>query len=110
MSGTQERELLKLIAEKDVEINQLRHTIGTDIMAGVVIEQEKEIQKLKDSFLMSEEARTEWLKTFDGYKLTILKLNQQVAEARKLISHFGWTSSEDTAVIRAAEQCLEKTS
>jgi len=35
------------------------------------------------------------------------EIADMITEAKKLIEHFGWTSSEDTAVLREAQRWLK---
>jgi hypothetical protein len=68
-------------------------------MQAAFAEKDAQIAKLKKSFLQTEESRMAWLSEFDNYR-------KRLAEARVLIGCIGWTSSERTDVIMAAEKWL----
>lgn len=68
------RRLTETCAEKDKEIAELRHQIGTDFMAALVIKQE-----------------------------------QRLVEARRLIETFGTIATDSMDVYRSAQKWLEGT-
>ncbi len=87
------------IFEQALEIAELRKTIASDFMAGVVIEKDAEIAKLKKTWEHSQEGNRAWLAEFDHYKA-------RLAAARRVIQFIGTVRSGDGDVIRAAEEWL----
>jgi hypothetical protein len=72
-------ELEKLIAEKDAKIANMKEVM--EAKDASIVKQMKEIDKLKKSFLQTDESRRAWLSEFDNYRT-------RLAAARVIIRQF----------------------